>query len=190
MSATRAIYLAGPEVFLPDAAEIGSRKLRICDRHGFQGLFPVDSEIGATAAQPPSGAIFEANLAMIRAADILVANLTPFRLVSADPGTVFELGYALARGSQVFGYTNLPAALRERVAQSARLARGGDGRLYADDGMAVEDFQLNDNLMLIEAIRSQGHAIIQPDKPPLDAWRDLATFEACIQYVAQVTRPA
>ena len=31
------IYLAGPDVFLPDALEIGRRKLEICARHGLTG---------------------------------------------------------------------------------------------------------------------------------------------------------
>jgi nucleoside 2-deoxyribosyltransferase len=110
--------------------------------------------------------------------------------VSADPGTVFELGYAFMRDKKVFGYTNVPKTLQERVAQTSRLERGPDGRLYADDGMAVEDFQLSDNLMLVEAIMSQGHRIIQPAKPPVDLWRDLAAFEACIRHVAEVTHPA
>jgi nucleoside 2-deoxyribosyltransferase len=32
------IYLAGPDVFLPDAIEIGRLKVDICARHGLTGL--------------------------------------------------------------------------------------------------------------------------------------------------------
>jgi nucleoside 2-deoxyribosyltransferase len=32
------IYLAGPDVFLPDAIEIGRRKAAICACHGVSGL--------------------------------------------------------------------------------------------------------------------------------------------------------
>ena len=37
------IYLAGPDVFLPDAIEIGRRKADICARHGLTGLYPLDN---------------------------------------------------------------------------------------------------------------------------------------------------
>jgi len=37
------IYLAGPDVFLPDALEVGKRKREICARHGLRGLFPLDN---------------------------------------------------------------------------------------------------------------------------------------------------
>lgn len=33
------IYLAGPEVFLAEAREIGARKRAICARHGLVGVF-------------------------------------------------------------------------------------------------------------------------------------------------------
>ena len=37
------IYLAGPDVFLPDAIEVGRRKIEICARHGVTGVYPLDS---------------------------------------------------------------------------------------------------------------------------------------------------
>jgi nucleoside 2-deoxyribosyltransferase len=36
------IYLAGPDVFLPDAVDIGRRKVELCARHGLIGLYPLD----------------------------------------------------------------------------------------------------------------------------------------------------
>ncbi len=44
------IYLAGPDVFLPDAIEIGHRKAAICARHGLTGLYPLDNAVDLTAA--------------------------------------------------------------------------------------------------------------------------------------------
>ncbi len=44
-----------------------------------------------------------------------MANLTPFRGVSADIGRVFEVAYAFARAKPVFGYMNCVADLRGRV---------------------------------------------------------------------------
>src|ERR1700685_3931073 len=87
-----AAYLAGPEVFLPDAAEIGRRKKELCRRHGFAGLYPLDADV---PRDPPPGLdrrIYDGSLTMMRAADIGILNLTPFRGASADAGTVLELG--------------------------------------------------------------------------------------------------
>ena len=39
----RRIYLAGPEVFLPDARVIGEAKARLCAAAGFEGIFPLDA---------------------------------------------------------------------------------------------------------------------------------------------------
>jgi nucleoside 2-deoxyribosyltransferase len=36
------IYLAGPDVFAPDAREIGRLKVAICGRHGLHGIYPLD----------------------------------------------------------------------------------------------------------------------------------------------------
>ena len=44
------IYLAGPEVFLPDAVGIGQAKKRLCAAYGFEGLYPFDNEIVASPA--------------------------------------------------------------------------------------------------------------------------------------------
>ena len=92
------IYLAGPDVFLPDAIEIGRRKAAICVRHGLIGLYPLDNSVDLTAADA-SLAIFKGNEAMMDAADAIIANLTPFRGPSADAGTVYELGYMAATSS-------------------------------------------------------------------------------------------
>jgi nucleoside 2-deoxyribosyltransferase len=86
------IYLAGPDVFLPDAVEIGRKKAAICARYGIRGLYPLDNAVDLSAADA-SLTIFKGNEAMMEAADVIIANLTPFRGPSADAGTVYELGY-------------------------------------------------------------------------------------------------
>ena len=68
------IYLAGPDVFLPDAIEIGRRKAAICARHGVSGLYPLDNVVDLSAADA-SLAIFKGNEAMMDAADAIIANL-------------------------------------------------------------------------------------------------------------------
>jgi nucleoside 2-deoxyribosyltransferase len=84
-------YLAGPDVFLPDAMAHAGRKVAICARYGME------------------------------ACDCVIANLTPFRGASADAGTLVELGWFLGRGRPVFGYSNAatPFAERSRVQVAA-----------------------------------------------------------------------
>ncbi len=51
------IYLAGPDVFLHDAVDIGRRKVEMCKRHGLVGLYPLDNAIDP-AAEDASVRIF------------------------------------------------------------------------------------------------------------------------------------
>ncbi len=110
------IYLAGPDVFLPDAVETGRRKQEICARHGLIGLYPLDNAVDLSAGDA-SLRIFRGNEAMMNGADAIIANLTPFRGASADAGTVYELGYMAGRGKLCLGYCNDPIALRRSGAQ-------------------------------------------------------------------------
>ncbi|MDB5566638.1 MAG: nucleoside 2-deoxyribosyltransferase, partial [Tardiphaga sp.] len=80
------IYLAGPDVFLPDAVAVGRRKVELCARHGLIGLYPLDNAIDL-AADDASLRIFRGNEAMMNKADAIIANLTPFRGPGADAGT-------------------------------------------------------------------------------------------------------
>ena len=45
MASRPKVYLAGPDVFLPDAVSIGRRKKELCAHYGFEGLYPFDNEI-------------------------------------------------------------------------------------------------------------------------------------------------
>ena len=83
------IYLAGPEVFFPDADELGARKKQICEQYGFTGLFPLDTQIEPAATASATGLLIShENEQLIRVCDLVIANLTPFRGASADVGTV------------------------------------------------------------------------------------------------------
>jgi nucleoside 2-deoxyribosyltransferase len=177
------LYLAGPEVFLPDAERIGKIKQELCGRHGLTGLFPLDNEINAPAGAALSKAIFDGNIAMLNEADAVLANLTPYRGVSADAGTVFEVGYGYACRKRVFGYSNVRTGFIDRVIRfvGGKLERGPDGRSYAADGMAVEDFDRFDNLMIAEALLASGMNVVVPDTDPIDIWRDMQAFEQTLR---------
>jgi nucleoside 2-deoxyribosyltransferase len=189
------IYLAGPEVFLADAAALAAEKRRICAAHGLTGVSPVD----APAAGAPSASgggwygIYLASEALMRGCDALIANLTPFRGPSADPGTVFELGFMRALGRPVFGHANVAARFGSRTlaalgpeARRRAAAAGGEAVWEDADGMAVEDFDLHDNLMLEGGIRASGGALELAEVPPDARWRDLSAFARCVAAAARV----
>ena len=100
------VYLAGPEVFLADAAAMAKAKKAICAAHGLTGIFPTDEHGHAPGEDPEWLRLYRGNEAHLRGCDALIANLTPFRGPSADPGTVYELGFMRALGRPVFGYAN------------------------------------------------------------------------------------
>src|ERR1700752_410681 len=140
------IYLAGPDVFLPDAIAIGQRKREICQRHGVTGLYPLDNTVDL-AAPDASLQIFRGLEAMMDTADAIIANLTPFRGPGADPGTAYELGYMAGRGKFCLGYSNDPAVYADRLRRIADVKPHAE-RLVDAEGLTVEDFGLPDNLML------------------------------------------
>lgn len=177
------IYLAGPDVFLPEAVEIGRRKAAICAAHGLTPLYPLDNAAD-TATDGASLKIFHSNKAMMDQADAIIANLTPFRGPGADAGTVYELGYMAGSGKLCFGYSNDPAPYVDRVARFS-VVKADEGRLVDAHGLTVEDFGLADNLMMIHALDLHGGAIIVPPRPPADVWQDLVAFEACVRMAAE-----
>jgi nucleoside 2-deoxyribosyltransferase len=177
------IYLAGPDVFLPDAVEMGLRKVEICRRYGVTGLYPLDNLVDRTASDV-SLLIYKANEAMMDRCDVIIANLTPFRGPGADAGTVYELGYMAARGKFCLGYANDPALYADRVPRFTKVEQR-DGRLVDAEGLTVEDFGHHDNLMMIHALDLHGAALVLPREKPQDIWHDLTAFEVCVGMAAK-----
>ena len=177
------VYLAGPDVFLPDAIEIGRRKAELCGRYGLTGLFPLDNAVDL-AANDASFRIFRGNEAMMNEACAIIANLTPFRGPSADAGTVYELGYMAGRGKFCLGYSNDPSPYADRVRKYTDVA-SRDGRLVDAQGLTVEDFGLGDNLMMLHALDLHGCRLVTPRQAPADIWHDLDAFETCVRLAAE-----
>jgi nucleoside 2-deoxyribosyltransferase len=177
------IYLAGPDVFLPDAIGIGRRKVDICTRYGLIGLYPLDVPVDRAAADV-SLTIFKNNEALMDSSDAIIANLTPFRGPGADPGTVYELGYMAGRQKLCLGYSNDPRDYAERVRDFSDVDSQA-GRLVDMDGLTVEDFALTDNLMMIHALDLHGCPLIVPKQAPSDLWHELNAFEVCVRLAAE-----
>jgi len=177
------VYLAGPDVFLPNPAARAAALKEICARHGLHGVFPLD----AHAHEPADWSdLTEARRIAIRneahmaGCAALIANLTPFRSPSADVGTVFEVGYMRALGRPVFGWSNAAEPFAERT----RAFLGVPGPHDAE-GMLIEAFGLIDNLMIDAAILASGGALFVEAVTDAARWTDLAAFERCVAATAQ-----
>ncbi|MDD2382860.1 MAG: nucleoside 2-deoxyribosyltransferase [Sulfurospirillaceae bacterium] len=145
------IYLAGPEVFLPNALEEGNRLKALCHSYGFEGCFPLDNTITGTNPREIANNIRNANIAMIQSCDMVIANVSPFRGPEPDSGTVWEIGYAQALNKKVIAYCTDKRTLKVRTQ-----AILGLGEALRDmNGMQIEDFGLTHNLMFASCVLAE-----------------------------------
>lgn len=159
MSAKPKVYLAGPDVFLPDPGAAAASMKAVCASVGLEGVFPLDAELRRQPDEPPAvfGArIRAANLNLIRTAHGVIANVSPFRGPCADDGTAYEMGFAAALGLPVFAWSADVRSLLERT-KSRLILTGSDGEWRDGDGMLVEEFGLPVNLMLVDPATGPVH---------------------------------
>lgn len=174
------IYLAGPEVFFPNAVEQGETKKRLCAEYGFDGVYPLDNEIeNAVPLVERARRISHGNEQLMRSCDLLIANCTPFRGVSMDVGTAFEIGFMRALGRPVLGYTNVPGDYAGRV-REAMLGAGAAWDVETD-AADIEDFGLAENLMIAIAILDAGGPFITQDVRTDRRLSDLTGFRRCLE---------
>lgn len=154
---SKSVYLAGPAVFHPAAAQVFEYLVELCGKHGLTAITPqLDESTLAGLQQAEQAALIRAqNLAKIRAADAVIACISPFRSPGADSGTAWEMGYAEALGKPVVAWSEEPGDYRSRVAADP----DPKGIWWCrQHGMIVEDFGLTDNLML-----TAGPHPVEPD---------------------------
>jgi nucleoside 2-deoxyribosyltransferase len=186
---SKRVYLAGPEVFLSNAREIGALKRRVCERHGLVGVFPADEEDACDPALPLAEqglAISRAMERVMRGCDAMIVNITPFRGPSADVGSAYEMGFMRALGRPIFAYSNDNRPFLDRVVafygRGVRMRPTGE---YEDpDGMEIEPFTLHDNLMLSGGIVSSGGCMIAEAVPYAERYTSLVAFERCVAHAA------
>lgn len=171
------VYLAGPEVFLPNPTEIGEAKKAICAKHGLSGVFPLDGIVLDPARTPFQNglAVWRANKDALTRCDLGIANCTPFLGPAMDVGTAFEIGALAALGKPVYGYSHDPApyATRHRAAAEAT-AEAAD--------IVIEDFEMTENCMIHGAVYDGGHMLVaETAGAPLT---DLTLFEAAVARAA------
>lgn len=165
------VYLAGPDVFLPEAAEVGRRKQEICARHGLEGVYPGEGvDLDALPENEHAQALFDACISMMDRCLGGLCNLTPFRGPSADVGTAFEMGYLFARGIPVFGYTAHVHDYAKRVGDSEHV---------------VEGFGLADNLMLEGPMLRHELTIVRAEEHHHPSLAALTAFEQTVMLLAE-----
>jgi nucleoside 2-deoxyribosyltransferase len=178
----RHAYLAGPDVFLPDAVASGAAKIAICAKYGIIGHAPANIDIAQVLTLPHDAAwraIYREAIRMMELCDCVIANLTPFRGASADSGTLVEIGWFLGRGRPVFGYSNTADSFAVRSA--AQVAAVPD----PIPGLALEGFSLPDNLMVPGAVEyGGGLPITLPPDGVSRRFDALEVFEACVAAAA------
>ncbi len=146
------IYLAGFDVFYPNAIEVLSEKKRLCEAYGFTGLAPLDNEVDFS--QPKAKirqVIYEGNVELMKEADILCVNLNAFRHGEPDAGTVFEIGYGAALGKEVYVYVDSTETMLEKTRKNDARCICKDGVWFDGNGLIIEDFDGMFNLMITES---------------------------------------
>ncbi len=164
------VYLAGPEVFLPDPISAGDIKkatiAELNNKHDWPfiliGLYPMDNEIENFKPDFDTGmAIYKANIDLMQKANFVTANMVRFRGPSMDVGTAFEMGYMRGLNKPVFAYYDAkpfygehekPGVYAERVKKFYPVSK--DKPNTDAFGQSIEEFQMADNLMMVGALES------------------------------------
>lgn len=182
-------YLAGPEVFLTDGAAIIAAKNDLALAYGFLPNGIAEDELDPTGLSPFEFGhrISLANEKAMRSSELIIANLTPFRGISADIGTAFEVGFMCALGRAAYGYTNTGRPYFERLRDDyyhGAITQAEGGVTRGPDGLMVEDHGMVDNLMLDGGIETLGGILVRRQVAPERLWSDLAAFEDCLRAAA------
>ena len=161
------LYLAGPEVFLPDSLTHAEQQRALCEQYGFTPLHPVDNEPGdgaqsvealrrlyaatrlyrtdtlpALMALPSEGMrcamkIYLGNVKYVRECDIVVANCNAFRGALVDDGTAYELGLGHGLGKPAYGYIAAAVPEVQNVLERYPCTIQADGVPIDQDGYLV-----------------------------------------------------
>jgi nucleoside 2-deoxyribosyltransferase len=163
------LYLAGPEVFLPNALAYAEQQRVLCAQYGFTPLHPIENgpALGAHSVEAltrlyeavklfridahrafvalPSEEmqcamkIYLGNIAYLRACDIVVANCNAFRGALVDDGTAYELGLGNGLGKPTYGYITAALPAVHNVLQRYPCTIPADGVPIDQDGYLVVD---------------------------------------------------
>ncbi|MFN6947044.1 MAG: nucleoside 2-deoxyribosyltransferase [Cytophagaceae bacterium] len=145
------IYIAGPDVFRADAQDHFHYIKKLCEAYGHEALIPTDNEVSEGLEKKEKGReIFVGNINMMDQAEVVFANIEPFRGACMDDGTAFEVGYCYAKEKRIIAYSTCKdLQLHEVTSQMFDLSK-------QDKYSEIEDFGNCVNLMISNAIELQG----------------------------------
>nr|WP_295111093.1 nucleoside 2-deoxyribosyltransferase [uncultured Caulobacter sp.] len=182
MRPVRSLWLAGPEVWLPDSEAQAARQRALCLDAGLEPLIQTRMPPGEGSDELEARQFYAGRMAQLRQADAAVINLTPFRGPSADTGAVFEAGVLAGLGKPTFAYVNIASELQvEYVARVDAIlgATLDENRIWRDgDGCVIEDYGLPETVMLWGEARRLFVIVTE------DPLRDLTGLELCLQALA------
>ncbi len=167
------LYLAGPEVFRPDAIEYAQMQRGLCVQYGFIGLHPMDNNVDLSdSSMRTATRIYRGDIGQIKACDIVMANCNAFRGALMDDGTAYELGYGNALGKPTYGYIERLLPEQELLQGRCTFTILPDGRKIDQDGfLLVDDFGTSINLMMQCGMLDSGGRLVAGD------------FETCLQAI-------
>lgn len=183
------VYLAGPDVFLPDPVGHAIAKKAICAEFGLVGLFPLDNVLELPGKSPLEDAkiIAEANRELMHRCDGAIAQATPFRGAGIDEGTAFEIGFLSALGKPVFTYTNDGLDFSSRAREFSGPTRILETGEVDVDGLAIENFGLTHNLMIEHWVHASGGRPVRAlAETGLVRFSALEGFRECCRQAARV----
>ena len=167
------LYLAGPEVFRPDAIEYARTQRSLCVQYGFIGLHPMDNNVDLSdSSMRTATGIYRGDIGQIKACDIVIANCNAFRGALIDDGTAYELGYGNALGKPTYGYIERLLPEQELLQERCVFTTLPDGRKVDQDGfLLVDDFGTSINLMMQCGMLDSGGRLVAGD------------FETCLKAI-------
>ena len=148
------IYIAGFDVFLRNAVTDLESKRNLCMEYGYEGLIPFDANIDFSKEDEIiRKEIYTANIQMIKDTDIIIANMNNFRHNEPDSGTVFELGFGVALGKEVYIYSSDDRTVVDKTKECDLGVTYEDGLYYDQNNMLIEGFDAKFNIMINESTR-------------------------------------
>ena len=167
------LYLAGPEVFLPNATEMAEKQRQLCEKYGFIGLHPMDNNINLSDQSMQTAVqIYRSDVSQIRECNIVVANCNAFRGLLMDDGTAYEIGFGNALGKPAYGYIETLDSVSVRTREQYPCQQLADGKTIDQEGYLVtEDFGTSINLMMQCGMIENSGRLVEGD------------FEVCLRAI-------
>lgn len=152
------IYLAGPDVFYQCDLESGQKKIDYCKSLGAEGIYPSfllpEGLFTDKYSKIEKRKIINQQCKLgIMEADIIIANLTPFRGYEMDSGTAFEVGFADALGKIIYGYSNISDTYLERMQKITGTYQDSQGAWRDKNNHVIENFDITENCMIGESCK-------------------------------------